>query len=186
MSNFFSSDMHYGHHNIIDFCGRPFFNVEDMNNKLTDNINFMVKPEDVLYIIGDFSFYNKDRNVDILNSIRCSKVLVKGNHDQSNRIKGLKFDDVCQEMDLYVGKHLVTLCHAPYAWSKDHPRKATAMKDPYEAIRPKDNGLWLLHGHTHSKERVSRNDRTIHVGVDAWNYFPVHESDIIKIIEDKE
>ena len=34
-----------------------------------------------------------------------------------------------------------------------------------------DRGKFLLHGHSHSKNRYK--DRMIHVGVDAWKYKPV-------------
>lgn len=72
-----------------------------------------------------------------------------------------------------VGDTEVLVCHFPYTGDSHHD-------DRYSGLRPDDVGGWLIHGHTHSSERV--RDRQIHVGVDAWDLFPVPESEVEKII----
>lgn len=174
---YFTSDLHFGHTPILAFCERPFHDVYHMRHELVKNINAVVKPTDLLYILGDFSFWPKDNNVEIVKSINCPAVLIRGNHDHSNRIKNVGFADVHQELDLVFGKHLVTLSHYPFRG--DHT--------PFERYldrRPKDVGQWLLHGHTHSKKRINRAERMIHVGTDAWNYAPISELDILKLINE--
>ena len=42
---FFTSDLHIGHKNIIEYSHRPFSNIEEMNETLIDNWNKTV-PED--------------------------------------------------------------------------------------------------------------------------------------------
>lgn len=176
---YFTSDLHFGHAAIITFCGRPYFNTQDMNESLIYNINAIVEPEDTLYILGDFSFQHKDTNVKYVKDIKCPTVLIRGNHDYSNRIKGVGFADVFNELDLYLGKHLVTLSHYPFRG--DH----TAV-ERFTDIRPKDVGQWLLHGHTHDRAKINKAERMIHVGVDAWGYAPVDENHIVSLIEDNE
>jgi calcineurin-like phosphoesterase family protein len=45
---------------------------------------------------------------------------------------------------------------------------------------PKVKGEVLIHGHSHVREKVRGN--MIHVGVDAWDFFPVPISDVAAII----
>ena len=54
MSNiFFTSDEHYGHANILQFCNRPFKSVEEMTEGLIANHNAVVGVNDVTYHCGD-------------------------------------------------------------------------------------------------------------------------------------
>lgn len=184
---YFTSDLHFGHKPIIEFCSRPWFSVEEMNIGILKNINDVVKKDDLLYILGDFSFYPKDQNVKIVKDINCPVVLIRGNHDHNNRIKGVGFADVHDELDIQLGKHLVTLSHFPYwiAGPDGHERREGngTIPDRYKDRRPKDVGLWLLHGHTHDTGRIRKEFRMIHVGVEAWQYAPIAEADIIKMID---
>lgn len=52
----FTSDTHFGHANVLEFCERPWGTVEEMDDALVDAINGRVAPDDVLYHLGDFSF----------------------------------------------------------------------------------------------------------------------------------
>ena len=58
MNYWFTSDPHYGHGNIIKYCKRPFKSVEEMNKTLIKNHNERVKPEDMVFMAGDFCFRN--------------------------------------------------------------------------------------------------------------------------------
>ena len=51
---FFTSDLHFGHKNIIKFDNRPFFDVSDMNKELIKRWNNKVTKDDVVYVCGDF------------------------------------------------------------------------------------------------------------------------------------
>lgn len=52
---YFSSDHHFGHLNIIQYCKRPFSSVEEMNEEMARRWNSVVNPDDTVYYLGDFS-----------------------------------------------------------------------------------------------------------------------------------
>lgn len=74
------ADTHFDDENIIKYESRPFTDVYDMNDSLIENINIIVKENDILYIIGDFG--NANYAKDIIKRIICKNIyLIKGNHD---------------------------------------------------------------------------------------------------------
>lgn len=50
----FTSDFHLGHFNIIRYCNRQFADTQEMNEAIVERMNASVKPNDVLYFLGDF------------------------------------------------------------------------------------------------------------------------------------
>ncbi|MHB8295541.1 MAG: hypothetical protein ACYDH5_13145 [Acidimicrobiales bacterium] len=60
--------------------------------------------------------------------------------------------------------------------------QATGETDRCGSFRPIDEGEWLLHGHVHEKWR--QLGRTINVGVDVWDFTPVAEDAIIRLINE--
>lgn len=167
----FTSDQHYGHRNIIEYCSRPFRSVEHMTEELIARHNARVALEDEVVHVGDFSL--DDRYVlAVLPRLNGVHVLVAGNHDRCHPChKGWQratqkylqwgFDSVCRSLILPSG---FLVDHFPYRGDSKYEQR-------YLEYRPKDDGKWLLHGHTHSSNKVDGN--MINVGVDAWAYAPV-------------
>jgi len=79
--NWYSSDFHLGHYNIIKYCNRPFFSIEEMNNKIYDIISSTCKSNDNLIHLGDLMFKNKDEITKELDKLNCNILNIKGNHD---------------------------------------------------------------------------------------------------------
>ena len=50
---YFTADIHFYHENIINHAKRPFKNADEMNRKIIDNWNNIVKANDEVYILGD-------------------------------------------------------------------------------------------------------------------------------------
>ena len=161
MATFFTADSHAWHENIIKYCNRPFKNATEMTMTIVDNINKVVKPNDILWHLGDFAF---GRNKDILkfrNMINCNDIrLILGNHDREIRKNLSKYkytftNIVPFGIDIVVEKQPITLCHyALRTWNKSH----------YDA--------WHLYGHSHGT-LGSMGQFDMDVGVDAHNYKPI-------------
>ena len=79
--NFYISDTHFGHQNIIKLDNRPFKDCDQMENVLVMNWNNNVTSEDTVYILGDFCWLDGQEWDRILNRLNGHKILIKGNHD---------------------------------------------------------------------------------------------------------
>ena len=113
---FYISDLHFGHKNIIRYDNRPFKTVEEMNNTLINNWNSVVSDEDMVYILGDISWDNEDKTVEIFNQLKGIKVLIKGNHDNIKRGSKLVkcFTSIQDYAELYLDKkNKVVMSHYP-------------------------------------------------------------------------
>ena len=69
---FFTSDLHFDHHNILKFQDRGVKSIQQMNQKIIDNWNSIVGKQDDIYILGDFMWRNQRDNFDKLKKITNS------------------------------------------------------------------------------------------------------------------
>jgi len=110
---FYISDLHFGHKNIIRYDNRPFRTTEEMDKALIDNWNRVVSNEDTVYILGDISWYDTNKTIEIIKQLKGRKILIKGNHDKS----GIEFYQCFHRMENYAevvdGTTKVTMSHYP-------------------------------------------------------------------------
>ena len=184
-SNWFTSDLHFGHANIIRYCDRPFADVAAMNTGLIERWNAVVDPNDTVWVLGDVAMGHIADSLPLIGRLHGTKHLVSGNHDRcfdadrrpdgkaaawEQRYIDAGFATVHHgEVRLTLdsaddGKLAVCACHFPYSGDSGD-------EDRYVDRRPADDGGRLLHGHVHERWRWHR--RMINVGVDAWEYAPV-------------
>ncbi len=83
-NTFFIADTHFGHKNVILYENRPFKNVEEMDSYMINKWNEVVDKEDDVYILGDFSYYDKEKTKEIINSLNGNKYIVLGNHEEES------------------------------------------------------------------------------------------------------
>lgn len=114
--NFYISDLHLGHQNVIKFDARPFTTTEEMEEVIVVNWNAVVGKDDTTYILGDFCWSKDEKEwIRILNRLNGSKVLIKGNHDLRQMSANLKskFADIKDYKEITDnGKHVI-MCHYP-------------------------------------------------------------------------
>jgi len=169
MKIFFTSDQHFGHLNIIKYCNRPFYYVEEMNRTLIDNWNSVVGPDDLVYIIGDISMsYNKAKIKEIFDQLNGIKILIKGNHDRTKNIPTECFQTVCERLHLIGDGYDFILVHNPAEASANHFNKQK-----------------YLCGHLHRLIPYHSYDNWYDVGVDANGFTPVSLEHIIKTFKNE-
>ena len=183
----FTSDTHYNHSNIVrgtskwedkSMC-RDFDTVEEMNTAIVNNINALVKENDILFHLGDWSFGGKENIREFRDRINCKNIhLTLGNHDifiykNADNIRSV-FSTVKEYRELTVfGQHKFVLCHYPMrTWNNAY--KGTAM----------------LFGHTHGNiaEYVVNNQhmKTMDVGMDCNDLKPFSLKEILEIMQNRE
>lgn len=77
----FTSDLHFGHRNIIKFCNRPWETVEEMDKALIENWNSVVGKNDIVFDLGDFAFAPNWRWKEIISQLNGKHYLILGNHE---------------------------------------------------------------------------------------------------------
>lgn len=157
---YFTSDTHFWHSNVIKYSNRPFNNVEEMNNILINNWNNIVKNEDEVWHLGDFSFGNQDKTKELFNRLNGRINIIFGNHDQILKKTKFNLSDYVESYqdykELKVDGQLYVLMHYPlYTWNKGH------------------YGSYMLHGHSHNTLSHLNTGTRIDIGVDCFNYSPV-------------
>jgi len=133
-------------------------NISKHDEDLVKNWNSVVGKKDNVWILGDFAWKNHGHFIKALNG---KKFLIRGNHDKMpvncfnlfSKIKGFSYH-YSYFIHLY-GKS-VMLSHCPY-----------------ETWFSSCHGSWHLYGHCHGRMPETLSLK-FDVGVDVWNYTPVH------------
>ena len=167
MTTWFTSDLHFGHANIIKYSNRPFASVDEMDRVLIANWNAKVGQYDVVRFLGDFCFSDLEKGQRYFDQLNGVKHLIVGNHDKTAvQIKGWKSINHFEEIK--VEGQSITLCHyAMRVWNKSH------------------HGAWHLYGHSHGSLPDDPNSRSFDVGVDCHDYQPINLDDISRIMKRK-
>lgn len=200
MNVYFASDLHLGHEKIAEHRG--FASIEDHDKAVMDEIVGLPRGSQ-LWVLGDLTIgrrRDEDRWLHELGVAAhvsgLTMHLVPGNHDS------------CHPMHRDSHKHLrrfmgVFESVQPFARRKIAGRNALLSHFPYvgdhtevdraKQYRLRDEGAWLLHGHTHSQKRLSGGHYAwtfghpwvphsqVHVGWDAWGR-PVHVDEVAELM----
>lgn len=173
------SDTHFNHANILNFRDswtneliRPGFkNVEEMDEKLIDNWNSVVKDGDIVYHLGDVVMGDRDawmkKN---WARLRGSKRLIVGNHDDiKSLVKGNYFKKVYLQRKM--PEQGIIMTHLPIdKWS-------AGSGSPTNWIQ-----LVNVHGHIHQND--SPPGPYVNVSVEKTNFKPIHLEEVKKLAKE--
>ena len=170
----FTSDTHFYHRNILKFCPktREGADSEEMTELMIQRWNEKVKPHDRIYHLGDFSFANHQRTLQLLLRLNGQIHLIQGNHDHvidNNDIRS-QFADIKAYKEIKVGTEKICMFHFPmYEWNRMH------------------HGAWQLHGHTHGDVQIE--GKSLDVGIDGpvtKGMSPVHFDEVAEWMSKRE
>lgn len=124
MAYYFIADTHFGHENALAFDNRPFKTIEEHDSALIENWNRAVSRDDEVFVLGDISWYNATKTIEIVKSLNGILHLIVGNHDKKilrNRELQSLFAEITdyKELELPEKKGAV-LCHYPIPCFNHH------------------------------------------------------------------
>jgi calcineurin-like phosphoesterase family protein len=164
----FTSDIHFGHKKIIEFCATTrghFNNVEEMNQGIIKRWQEQVAPDDTVYILGDVFFTSATEAKSILSQLPGKKHLILGNHDKMIRSDvGIQeyFESIHEYLTVVIDGIKVVMFHFPiYEWDNMH------------------YGAYHVYGHVHGRAEV--DGRCMDVGIDSrsdnslWSWEEVND-----------
>lgn len=127
MKKWITSDLHFGHANIMKFCPvtrAGFRDVDHMNECMIEEWNCNVAPEDEVFILGDVAFLPAAKAANIMRRLNGAKILIEGNHDRK-LLQDPEFRDCFRETHQYLrynhNGQLVIMFHYPiHEWDQMH------------------------------------------------------------------
>jgi calcineurin-like phosphoesterase family protein len=139
-----------------------------MNETLIENYNKVIKKNDIVYHLGDFSFAKYEEANGIFERLNGQKILIEGNHD-SDAVLKLKWSWVKNYYKLKTDKATFILFHYPIA-----------------SWEGKFRGNIHLCGHSHHNLKSTIPLRRLDVGVDGplYNYSPISLDDVLALVKD--
>lgn len=201
---FLTSDLHFGHQNIIEYSERPFASIEEMDEALIDNWNSVVNTEDTVFVLGDFAMGDRANGLQHLRRMHGTKILVNGNHDRCSPVNNNAWkyqqsylrDDEGNTLFSAVMDH--TVISLPGLGKNQRNRRVMASHYPYtgdhterpelDRFRLRDEGQWLVHGHIHNEAWLQRSEQTgtvmFNVGVDVNNFTPIEARVVHQLMHD--
>jgi calcineurin-like phosphoesterase family protein len=155
---FFTADEHYYHKNILEYCKRPFGNIEDMHKVLINNNNKIVAKTDIVVHAGDFSWGTKKDTMKIIVQLNGNHIFLQGSHDKW--AKNLSLSYIFEKL---IENQYIVVCHyAMRVWPRSH----------YGSVQ--------LYGHSHGELKPIKNQWD--VGIDNNNYYPISLINILELV----
>jgi calcineurin-like phosphoesterase family protein len=157
MRTWITSDLHFGHKNIMKFCpvtrARFKDDVDYMTEAMIAEWNAKVDPIDTVYILGDVAFLPADKAALVIMRLNGRKILIEGNHDRktlNDPFFRSQFAEVHKYTHINYDGHMITMFHYPIAeWDQMH------------------RGALHFHGHLHGGASGLEKYRAFDVGMDA-------------------
>lgn len=131
--NYYISDLHIHHKNVIRFDNRPFADTDLMNAVLVNSWNERVTEDDHVYVLGDAFWKNEEESLKILKELKGHLHLVRGNHDAVKGRLRFQWESIEDYMEVNDNGRFVILSHYPIPF-----------------YRNQHYGAVMLYGHVHN------------------------------------
>lgn len=177
---------HYSHKNICRGVSqwevnegnqrtRDFNTLEEMNDVLVNNINALVKENDTLWHLGDWSFGGHQQIKIFRDRLNCKNInLVFGNHDQHIEPNNSPYRNLFKSVQYYKELDI----RVDRKWNQVQKVKICMSHYAMRVFNKSHHGAIQLFGHSHGS-LPDLNNRQMDVGVDTNNYYPYHLDEIL-------
>lgn len=152
---YFTADNHFNQERTRLLSKRPFKDVEEMNEYMITKWNELVKPEDTVFVAGDFGDFRFRKY------LNGKVILITGNYEDGisdEELYSYGFDEVYR--DHYEIEHkgkTITIQHQPEKIKNKRPLKET--------------GIYNLYAHVHKLCMVK--EFGLCISADCHNYMPI-------------
>jgi calcineurin-like phosphoesterase family protein len=181
-----TSDLHFGHRNIIRFCNRPFENEKVMGPALIDNWNNTVGDDDIVFVLGDTFWFDDSRAIKkVVSSLKGKDIyFLPGNHDNFDAFH--RVDDPRIHLCADVVTCWITEANKP-------KRELYLQHCPASTWPHRESGAYHFFGHIHSQlDKTEGFDQNLPLhwnqadaGCDFWGWKPVSLNTLIGYCEGK-
>lgn len=168
-STYFTSDLHFGHKNVIEFCNRPW-TFEEQDEEIIERWNKKVGVMDPVYHLGDFTFKGPkhvDYVVSLINQLNGRIHFIRGNHCDLRLWRLIEdmniphIEWIKDYAEIKVGRQKIILSHYAFRhWNNMH------------------HGSWQLHGHSHGS--LPPVGKQLDVGIDNHPDFQIFSLDDVR------
>jgi calcineurin-like phosphoesterase family protein len=180
----FTADYHWGHHNVLSLCDRPFNNIDEHDFAIRDNHNAVVSENDTTYNLGDIGYRcNPDHVANGLESLKGKIVVILGNHDKpfrqayemgylnkmlnSGKLEIIGGETSIKDHSLYIAKTIEINGQRIFVSHLAHRTWPSAFRN-----------CWHLFGHSHTNLKPDPFYKSFDVGVDGHNFYPWSFEDV--------
>ncbi|SJZ45746.1 Calcineurin-like phosphoesterase superfamily protein [Pilibacter termitis] len=200
MTIWLTSDWHFQHQLVSKLRG--FDSPELHDTAFIQKCQKMIAEDDIVFCLGDVVFNANlkgwQENLMLVNEIPGHKHLIAGNHDRCavNNSNGRKYKQDFQKVFETVSEFVkisydgtgFLLSHYPYdttdlLFSNGNP---ATNKDAYSKYRLRDEGMPLIHGHTHTTMILTYSqNRTpqLNVNLESTKMRPVSIGELSRIMK---
>jgi calcineurin-like phosphoesterase family protein len=145
------SDTHFFHANIGRYCDRP----DGWQEKIIENWNRLIHPEEVVFHVGDLALGKKENLEGLAALLNGRLYLMRGNHDR----RGI------------VHYHQMEITLVPDPYRMNHP-SGLQLIFSHRPILPLEPDVLNLHGHIHNNPAPELGPRHINLCVEVRDYRP--------------
>jgi calcineurin-like phosphoesterase family protein len=168
MARYLAGDLHLGDSAVLEYTGRPFASIGEMNETLVSRWNAVVDSDDEVVFLGDLTVPSGPTTVRRwLRRLRGNIVFVAGDHDDGAR--RTRATDVSRAYRFEAGGYRFRCVH-----------------DPEDAHQTWDG--WVIHGHHHDMRPaefpfIDPANRRINVSVELLEYEPISVSELVGYLD---
>ena len=176
---FLTSDTHFCH--IKDFLWKPrgFKSVEEMNEEIVERWNEIVRPDDIIYNLGDIALNDIETAISYIKRLNGFQWWIRGNHCTLNKVK--RICEECKNISLISNPEASWATMFKYGKITCYLSHYPTITSNYDSDKHFSTNILAFAGHTHKKEKFldENNPFLYNVCLDAHNCYPVHIDEAI-------